>query len=216
METLLIVGGIIFFIFILIIGGILIWYFFFNNSGTNNNNGNNNNGNNNPNPPAPGGIPGEFSIQPSTNNNLYLTFTNNPNSQSAPTAILTNGDITRKCSDFIWQNTTFNTTFQGSTNSALQINTPTIVIQGNAQPGPFFLTAADDSAAVVTDNGNASDSTWVYNKGNQTFCGSGNNANNCLYYQDNTNVIRKVLNPSDNKFKWTISPVISPPLCTPN
>ena len=178
----------------------------------------------NPAPPgtsAPGGLPGSFSIQPTSNTNLYLTFDTTTSNQF-PNAVLydTPSISTIPCDNLIWRNTIIpastNNPLQ-ATSSALQNNARTITVQGNAQDPPFYLVAQVGDGAFVTNNildGNPA--TWVYNSTNQTFCGSGADSNNCLYMEFLANqpaVTRKPLDATDEHFKWTISPPISPPSC---
>jgi len=192
---------------------VLIWYFFFYKS--NNNQGGNGNQGNGGNTPTPGGIPGKFSIQSASNTALYLTFVApDPNASSFPNAILSNNTSGIPCNNLIWQNTTYNQTGEGSgtTDSALQNGSTSITLQGFPQDPPFFLAAQVDQIAYVSNNATAQDATWKYNATNKTFCGSGTDANNCLYYQEGATgpvVIRKLLVSSDKGFQWNIVPVVS-------
>lgn len=214
METWIIVGGIIFLFFILILGGILIWWFFFRKS---NNNGGGSGDGNGPgiNTPASGGIPGNFTIQPTPNTNLYLTFDQTPGNE-LPNAVLVPSTAAPNipCDNLLWRNTIIPSVPnnpQQATNSALQNNAQSITVQGQSQDQPFYLVAPTGDSAFVTNNILSGElATLIYNSTNQTFCGSGSDANQCLYYDvTNALVTRKVFDSSDQHFKWTISSVPS-------
>lgn len=212
MNTLLIIGIIIFLLFLLLITGLLIWYFGFYKS-SNEGGGAGGGGTNNT---APGGIPGKFSIQSASNTSLYLTFVAPDNSPVFPDAILSNNTSGIPCDNLIWQNTTYNAgVYAGSTDSALQNGSSSITVGGYPQDPPFFLAANVDQTAYVSNNATAQVATWKYNSKNKTFCGSGADANNCLYYDEAPTGARAIRKPLDDptspnvNFQWNITPVVS-------
>ncbi len=173
-----------------------------------------------PSPVAPTGATGNtgatgsvtFSISPSSNSNLYMTFV--PDLLN-PQVVTSNGS-TLSCTDYKWQ------LINNSVNPSLLsvFADPTNVIPYNSPINLSNNRAGLIGDAIVSNSGLTPENSntvlnWQYTS-DKRWCGIGPvRSNFCLYHNSNNTVSVNAYIDADPNFIWDIVPSIASPICRP-
>lgn len=191
-----------------------------------------------PAPPGPSGasgasgpfIPGNFSISPVVNPNVFLSYS--PGDGGSPLPVITSATTSTKCNSYSWQNIA---NFKGLStpdviSSALVSNGTTNL--GGYLPPPNLTNGVNILAggqAILSNDTTPAPSVvlnWTYNPSAKTWCGTDIYTEYCLYFNGSTGNLndspvtveeigRSGITLQAQNFQWNNVTPITSPKCTP-